>query len=323
VIRIGFAGAGFIAGIHAALLTERRDARITAVFDAEARRAGELAASAGARTVHSFEALLGESDAVYLCVPNALHAELALQALAAGKHVFSEKPMATTLDDARRVAAAAAKAKGVYQIGFNKRFAPIYRALKDRIDAGELQPLWGHLKMNRGDLSQPPWVADDSLTGGFLYETPIHLLDASEWLFGPIDEIVCRAAQRCAGQLDDFALLLTFRSGLTATFCSSAHATWLYPFERVEVYGEHAAAVTEEMDRITFQTGPRGVPATQDVSALPVAERWGYTAEAESFLAAVRGKAPPGVDAAAGLRAIELVDACYRAAETGAPVRLD
>jgi myo-inositol 2-dehydrogenase/D-chiro-inositol 1-dehydrogenase len=322
MIRVGFAGAGFIAGIHAEVLGELPDARVAAVFDPDRERAEAFAAKTGAPAVASFDALLSEVEAIYVCTPNTLHAEQAIAALDAGLHVFSEKPVATSLADARRVREAAAKARGVYQIGFNKRFAPIYRAVKERIDSGVLTPRWALLKMNRGDLHRPPWVADPALTGGFLYETPIHVLDLARWLFGPPREVFCRAAQTCSQQLDDFAAVLTFQSGLSAAFCSSAHTTWLFPFERVEVYGEHAIAVTEEMDWVTLQLGLDAEPETIDVSQLPIAERWGYRAEDEAFLAALRGERPPAVGAEDGALAVELVDALYRSAETGQPVGL-
>lgn len=323
MLRIGFIGAGFIAGVHAGVLASRPDVRVAAVVEPDSARARSFAAEHGARAVPGLEALLEESDAVYICAPNALHAELAVAALAAGKHVFSEKPMATSPADGRRVREAAARARCVYQIGFNKRFAPSYRTLKARIETGELTPRWADLKMNRGELRQPAWVADPARTGGYLYETPIHLLDLAVWLFGPLGEVVCRARQTCSQQLDDFAMLLTFASGLTATLCSSAHTTWLYPFERVEVYGEHAIAVGEEMERITFQLALEAEPETLDVAHLPMPVRWGYAAENEAFLSAVRGEGPVEVGAEEGLRAVEIVDACYRAAETGEAVRLD
>ena len=320
--KVGFAGAGFIAGVHADALAALSDLRIAAVFDPDGTRAEAFAARTGARAVPSFEALLEEVDAVYLCTPNALHAELAIAALEAGRHVFSEKPMAISPAEAGRVRAAAARAEGVYQVGFNRRFAPVYRALKDRIEAGELTPRWAHLKMNRGELERPAWVADGALTGGFLYETPIHFLDLTSWLFGPLREVVCRAAANCSQQLDDFAMLLTFQSGLTATFCTSAHTTWLFPFERMEVYGDHAMGVTEELDRLTVQLGLDATPSVIDVSERSMPERWGFVAESEAFLAAVRGEQPPAVGAEGGTRAVEAVDACYRAAETGQPVRV-
>jgi len=321
-LRVGFAGAGFIAGVHAAALSALPGVRIIAAHEPDAARAGAFASETGARAVPSFEALLETADAVYVCAPNSLHAGLAIAALDAGKHVFSEKPPAISVADARRVHDAAARARGVYQIGFNRRFAPAYLSVRERIEAGELRPRWAHLKMNRGELQQPPWVADAAISGGFLYESTIHLLDLVCWLFGPAREMVCRAAQSCAAQLDDFAMLLTFESGLVASLTSSAHTTWLFPFERVEVYGEHAVAVTEEVDRATIQLGLEAEPASREYTRLSWAERWGYVAENAAFLAAVRGEAPPAAGASDALRAVELVDACYRAAETGEAVRL-
>ncbi|MGB2693859.1 MAG: Gfo/Idh/MocA family oxidoreductase [Dehalococcoidia bacterium] len=329
-MRVGFAGAGFIAGVHAETLARQADtpgrapvgARVAAVFDPNAAHAEAFARTFDAQVAPSFEALLGEVDAVYICAPNAYHAEFAIAALDAGKHVFCEKPMAVSLQEAQRVREAVERARGVYQIGFNKHFAPVYTALKERLDAGELTPRWANLKMNRGELQQPPWVADAALTGGFLYETPIHLLDLGCWLFGPLREVVCRAAQTCGDQLDDFAMLLTFDSGVTATFCSSAHTTWLFPYERVEIYGDHATAVTEEMERITFQLGLDAEPTTLDVTHLPTPERWGYAAADVAFLSAARGEREVVVGVEEAYRAIEAVDACYRAAKTGETVRL-
>lgn len=322
MLTVGVAGAGFIGGIHAETLAAQPNVEVAAVFDSDAKRAQEFAAKHECRPVETFDRLVATVDAVYICTPNAMHADMAVAALEAGRHVFSEKPMATSPADALRVREAADGAKCVYQIGFNKRFAPVYRALKDRIESGTLAPQWADIKMNRGELQKPSWVADASLTGGFLYETPIHVLDLACWLFGPAREVVCRARQSNADQLDNFAILLTFESGLTATVSASAHTTWLFPYERVEVYGDHAIASSEEMERITFQTGLDAEPETIDVAELPIPERWGYQAADLAFLAAVRGERPSAVGANEAYAAIALVDACYRAAESGLPVRL-
>jgi myo-inositol 2-dehydrogenase/D-chiro-inositol 1-dehydrogenase len=262
------------------------------------------------------------ADAVFVAPPNVLHAEAALTALRAGVHVFCEKPMATSLEDARRVREAAAAAGVAYQLGFNRRFAPTYRFLKDLIESGELTPRWAQIKMNRGELQKPPWVADASISGGFLYESTIHLLDMACWLFGEAQEVVCRATQGCYEQLDEFAAIISFASGVTATLCSCAHATWLFPFERLEVFGDHAAAVAEEMERVTYCPGLGRAAVTHEQAQLPMPERWGYVEEDGLFLKAVSGKVPPAVSAEDGYRAVELVEACYRAARTGQPVRL-
>ncbi|MEX2158426.1 MAG: Gfo/Idh/MocA family oxidoreductase [Dehalococcoidia bacterium] len=321
-MRVGFAGAGFIAGVHAGVLAAQPGTKLTTVFDPNESHAGAFAAKTGARTVPSFEDLLASCDAVYICAPNVHHAGMAVAALEAGLHVFSEKPMATSPAEARRVYNAAERASGVYQIGFNKRYAAVYTELKRRIEDGRLGARWANMKMNRGELLKPSWVGDPSHTGGYLYETPIHLLDMASWLFGPVTEAVCRARQTCSAQLDDFAIILTFASGMAATLTSSAHTTWLFPYERVEVYGEYATAVTEEMERVTFQHGLEAQPELLDVSDLPVARRWGYAAGDEAFLAAIRDGKSRAAGVREGLAAVALVDACYRAAESWLPVRL-
>jgi myo-inositol 2-dehydrogenase/D-chiro-inositol 1-dehydrogenase len=117
-------------------------------------------------------------------------------------------------------------------------------------------------------------------------------------------------------------MLLTFESGVTATFCSSGHTTPLVPFQRLEVYGDYATAVTSEADSVTFQLALDAGPETVDASGLSWSERWGYKAEDEAFLAACRGEAPPPVGAADAERVVALIEECYRAAETRETVRL-
>lgn len=323
MISVGLVGAGFANNAHADVLMQEDNVRISGVVDPDPGRAAALAHKTGAAVEASLEALLEKGvDAIYIASPNALHAQMALTALSAGLHVFSEKPMATTLADARRVWEATSQAKGIYQLGFNRRFAPVYRTLKGFVEDGHLTPRWAHVKMNRGELRNPPWVADASLSGGFLYESAIHLLDICRWLFGEAREVICRAGQGCYDQLDGFAMLISFASGVTATLCSCAHTTWLFPFERVEVFGNHCTAVTEEMERLTHCPG-LGKPAeTQDFWQLPMTEKRGYLEEDRLFLSAVRHGGPPEVSAEDGYRAVELVEACYRAAQTGSPVLL-
>ena len=274
MLRIGFAGAGFIANHHAAALAAMPGVTIAAVQEPDPIRADTFASTYSATVMPSFEALLESIDALYICSPNALHADSAIAALDAGVHVFCEKPPAVTLADARRIVDAESRAKSVYQLGLNQRFAPVHVAVKEKIASGSMTPRWTHVKMNRGQLLDPPWVADDSLTGGFLFETAIHTLDVLMWLLGPVREVVCRAAQTCSPQLDDFAMLLTFESGVTATFCSSGHTTPLFPFQRIELYGDYATAVTEEADRVTFQIGVDASPEVIDVSTSPWVERF-------------------------------------------------
>lgn len=317
-IRIGFAGAGFIANVHAGILAADDRVRVAAVFDADPHAAALFALRHGATSLPSLDALLSEIDALYICTPNATHAAIAQQALVAGLHVFSEKPMATSLADARAVHAAAAASRSVYQAGFNRRYALVYKELTARIASGSITPTSALLKMNRGELQRPAWTGDPSISGGFLYETPIHMLDLARHLFGEPAEVIVRARATVYDQLDDFSILLTFPSGVTAAMATSAHTTWLNPFERIEVYGAHAIAVTEEMDRITFGSGIGAPAETIDVTQAPFERRWGYVEEDALFVSAVLDDGPPAVDAEEALQTTALVERCYTAAREAA-----
>lgn len=313
-LRIGFVGAGFIANVHAGILAGDPRVRVRAVFDPDERNAALFALKHGVNAAPSLDDLLASVDALYICSPNALHATVAVRALDAGLHVFSEKPMATSPDEARAVLDASRRARGVYQAGFNRRFAGVYLALKLRIDAGALVPTSVLMKMNRGELRRPAWTGDPAISGGFLYETPVHMLDLARHLFGEPQEIICRARATVYDQLDDFSMLLTFASGLTAVLAASAHATWLFPFERIEVYGDHAIVATEEMERISFASGLGSQAETLDFAQQPFEERWGYIEEDQRFVDAICGAGEPAVSAEEAYRTTALVDRCYAAA---------
>jgi len=313
-LRIGFVGAGTMAATHAEALLHDGRAQIIAVTDPRTRAAEDFGARWGGTPVPDLDALLGAGlDALYVTSPNVTHVAPVLAALDAGLHVFCEKPMATSLAEAARVHAAVQRSGLVYQIGFNRRFAPVYVATKQMILQGRIEPRWGHVKMNRGELLDPAWVGDPSVTGGFLYESTIHMLDLLRWLLGDLIEVQGHGARSVYPQLDNFALVLRFAGGVSTTLCSSAHATWLFPSERIELYGAHSALVTEELDRVSVTDAPRSLVTIEDVTALTRLEKHGYRVEDAHFLDAALGERPPSPDAEDAYRAVELVEACYRA----------
>jgi myo-inositol 2-dehydrogenase/D-chiro-inositol 1-dehydrogenase len=322
-VRIGFVGAGTMANTHAEALRRDGRAQIEGVTDPHAPAATAFVERWGGRSAPDLEALLGlDLDAVYVTSPNARHVAPVLRTLDAGRHVFCEKPMATSLGDAIQVREAVRSSGRVYQIGFNRRHAPAYRSAKRAIADGRIAPHWGHVKMNRGELLDPAWVADDSLTGGFLYESTVHMLDLLRWLLGNVADVQGHGARTVYPQIDDVALILRFQGGVTTTLCSSAHATWLFPYERIELFGAHAALVTEEMDRVSATVGPRAPAVAEDFSLLDRLDKSGYVEENRAFLDAVLGERAPSPDAEDAYRAVELVEACYRAVATGAAVPL-
>ena len=94
--------------------------------------------------------------------------------------------MATSLAEAQGGSARPQEtATSVFQVGHNRRFAPVYTTLKRLLTESHL-PHSAHVKMNRGELLQPEWVGDPQITGGFLYETTIHMFDMMRFLFGEV-----------------------------------------------------------------------------------------------------------------------------------------
>lgn len=323
-VRIGIIGAGNMGRTHAAILKQDQRATIVGVTDMVPARAAALAVEIGARSFATVDDLLSATiDAVYVTIPNTSHAPLTLKALRAGMHVFCEKPMATSLSEATQVAQAVRAGGLVYQVGHNRRFAPCYRYLKDQIEAG-FTPYLANAKQNDGDWFNPPWITDLTITGGFLYDTTIHLLDMLRWLMGDVVSVAAQAkANVYAGVVNDFAILLTFEGGRSAVLSSSAHASWAFPFEHLEIVGEHALIRSEELTRAVHAPGLEQPVLIHDYSAVPQPERWGYREEDRLFVSACLGEIVSPVDAEEGLKSVELCEACYRSVALGGqPVRL-
>ena len=315
-MKIGIIGAGYIGGVHASLLARDARVEIAAIYDIIPERAEQLAHSTGAEVVASADAVIESVDGVYITTPNTKHTPLALAALAAGKHVFCEKPMATGLEEARQVFDAAANSDKVFQVGHNRRFAPVYVALKEQLAEG-LVPHSAHIKMNRGELINPVWVANPEITGGFLYETTIHMFDMARYQFGEIKRLTAIGSRHEYPEVDEFSVLLEFASGMHATFASSSDASWLFPFERIELFAHHQTIVTREMESITFSQSISGEFKTLSMHQLAKEEKWGYAQEDKAFVDSMIESRAAAVTALDGYKSVELVDACYRSVNSG------
>ncbi|MEO8436488.1 MAG: Gfo/Idh/MocA family oxidoreductase [Pyrinomonadaceae bacterium] len=319
-IKIGIIGAGYIGGVHAGILARDERVQIAAVHDVARQRAQVLANNSSARVAYSPPEVIESCDAVYITTPNTKHTELAIAAANAGKHVFCEKPMATSMADAQAVVEAAQKSGAVFQVGHNRRFAPVYAMLKRMLAEGQT-PHSAHVKMNRGELQKPEWVGDPQVTGGFLYETTIHMFDMMRFLFGEVEWLQAVGSDHEYPETDDFSVLLKFTGGMHATFASAADASWLFPFERVEVFCHHATIATREMESLVYSEGLEGRQVEQSMHSLAKEEKWGYLQEDRSFIDSITKGLPSAVTAFDGLKSVELVEACYRSVRDGEPVK--
>jgi len=315
-LKVGIVGAGHMGKVHAQILTQDERVTLKGIVDVKEEPRESLAAEFKIKAFASLKDLISQGvDAIYITTPNTTHTDLTLQILKENIHIFCEKPMTTSLQDAKRILKLLESKNIVYQIGHNRRFAPVYKFVRSLIQNRKFTPYSAHVKMNRGELKNPPWVSNPNITGGFLYESTIHLLDMIRWLLGDVKMVECIGQKSVYEEIDDFALLLTFTSGRIATFLSSAHASWIFPFERIELFGEHSAIVTEEMERVTFSPGLKGEIITRDYSQYPELVKWGYVEEDRLFVDAILGGKKPVVSARDGYKSVELVEACYESAE--------
>ena len=317
--KIGFLGGGYIAGVHASILARDERVEVAAVYDIKKRQAVQLAQSVGASVAHSVAEVLATCDIIYITTPNTQHTELAILAAEERKHVFCEKPMATGITDARRVLKAVERSDRVFQVGHNRRFAPVYAELKRMLESR--RPHSAHVKMNRGELLNPKWVGDPKITGGFLYETTIHMFDMLRFLFGEVKSLQAIGSTHEYAETDDFSVLLVFESGLHATLASSADASWLFPFERVEVFCHHGTIATREMESLIFSEGLNGKHTELSLHQLSKEEKWGYAQEDRGFIDSIVNGAPAAVTAYDGYKSVELVNAVYQSVKKGKPIR--
>jgi myo-inositol 2-dehydrogenase/D-chiro-inositol 1-dehydrogenase len=248
-VRVGMVGAGRIARVHANAYRSIARGAIVAVTDPIETAAASLSADYGYRVVPTLADMLAdpEIDAVLLATPNSMHAEQAIAALEAGKHVFCQKPISLTLNEADAVVAAAKKANGrVLQFGFMLRFTPPIPGLQQRIAGGELGPLIAAQAAVFGWEPSSEWFYEPKNGGGVILDTLVHFGDLVLWLFGPAEHVHTEGgAYKLAGAKkydspDNAIVTVKHRSGVV----SSMYVTWTagHGNFRLDVYGNDGHA---------------------------------------------------------------------------------
>ncbi len=352
-LRVGLIGTGFMGKTHtfgfaaAARVFELPYAvEIVAVAD----RTEELAARAAAalsipRSTGDWRSLVADAgiDVIDITAPNAFHKDMALAAIAAGKHVYCEKPLAPLAADAVAMADAA-EAKGVKtQVGFNYICNPMLRLAREMIAAGEL----GEIRSFRGihaedymaDAAAPFSFRNDPVGGGVLADLGSHALATAEFLLGPIARVMGDAVTAVASRpdgsgtdrevvTDDIArAFLRFANGASGTVEASWVATGRKMQHDFEVYGTKGALVfsQDRMNELHFcnaadgartggfrriESGPSHPPYGNFCVA--AAHHLGFNdlkaIEVAGFVDAIAGKGPEPYNFRAGARIQRLVE---------------
>ena len=324
-VNIGVVGLGSQAQNHLSVLSRDNRVKLCGVADVIDPIAQSTAKKYGCNSYRTYKELIDSEklDAVYVVTPNVFHYETLKYALSKKLNIFCEKPMVIRLEHARDLVNSVKSAGVVFQVGHNRHFTFVYKKVKELVSSGKIKPYMVIMKMVTGELQRPAWGADAKISGGHLYDTTLHMLDMSRWLFGEIREVSCRAqANVYANILNDFWINLTHESELHVPIFSSGHASWIVPFERVEIIGDHSTVITEEMNRVSYTLGLDTPTQVEEFHYLPQTLSWGVEEEDKLFVDAVTGNKKPPITVEDGYKIVEIIEACYRSVELKKPIPL-
>ncbi len=244
-LRLGLVGAGRFATFLAAVVAAVDGLRLVAVADPEDDAAARLAAAHGLTAYDDWHRLIADEqlDVVVVATPPATHAEVAIAALRGGRHVFCEKPLATTLDDARGVATAVEETGRTLVVDHVLRYNPLVHALCALRDQwlGPVQRLAFDNDASDEDLPDDHWFWDERQSGGIFVEHGVHFFDVAHLLLGsePI-EVAAVMAARPDGTVDQVSATVLHPDGAIATHTHSfTHAGRC---ERQRLLLDHATA---------------------------------------------------------------------------------
>jgi predicted dehydrogenase len=287
--------------------------RITTGISRDPSRHAELAQRAGIRIVKSYASVLKnpEIDAVVLATPHSQHCAQVVQAAAAGKHVFVEKPFTLTRKTAERAVDACREAGVTLALGFNRRFSPAFVEMVRRIEAGEIGEVVHVEGQNSGptghSLKAGNWRATrKEAPGGGMTARGIHALDCMIRIAGPVTRVYARSQKRALPadiDMDDTtALLLDFQRGatgsVTAVFVTGDY--W-----RLAAFGTKGWLEIRSDTELVFR-GLSGAPQRTPLEAID-RER----AELEAFADAVAARQPflvPPQDMVNGIAVLESIE---------------
>ena len=357
-IRFGIIGCGGIGPTHAGAIQQIAGAELAAAADTVAERAAAMARKFElSRVYDGHQALLRdpEIDAVCVCTPSGTHADIAIEALAAGKHVVIEKPMDVSLEACDRLIAAEDASGKKLAVISQHRFDAATVLVKDAIAQGRLGRIvladasvkWWRTQeyYDSGDW-RGTWALDG---GGALMNQGVHTVDLLQWLAGGVESLWAqtRTAAHERIEVEDVAVAaLTFTNGAVGTLTATTAAYDGFPV-RIDIYGTEGTAILEgdRLRTLTFKNGESYASEEAAAHALSVARGgtasvrdeagqrapaadpgavWGdaHRAQIEDFLRAIRTDTKPLIDGRAGRKPLEIILGVYRSARTGQPVTL-
>jgi len=341
-LQIAIIGCGWAGARHARACAESR-VDVRWAVDVNAERAAALAARLGAapRTAPDYRLALADPDvdAVDICLPHNLHAPVALDAAAAGKHILCEKPLADTLAAADRMIDAASRAGVALMVAENERFNPVYRTMRELLQAGAigrpaLVQRTRECYLTRSFREERPWFLDaQAAAGGIMMSGGVHDFAMLHALIGDVESVYAlRAPQRFAEmEGDDTSIaLVRFRNGVVGALVESFVMKSLTTASGPEVHTlrvdgdlgslrtDGAGTIRVFSEQEDWQCGERLI---EHAIAVPPEDT--FALEIAHFAHCLRTGETPITDGRSQRRPLEIVLAAYRSMHTGQPVVLE
>jgi len=342
---LGFAivGVGMIADFHARALMEVKGAKLVAAYSRSREKTAAFASKYNLWAAPSFEALLARKDVDIVCVttPSGSHAEVAVPALKAGKHVFCEKPLDIQLDRIDAMLKAAKKNKRLLTAIFQSRFGQGAKTLKKAVTEGRFGKLtlcdayikwWRTQEYYDSGAWRGTWDLDG---GGAMMNQGIHAIDLLQWLVGMPSEVFAHTATLAHSriQVEDTAVIaLKYPHGALGVI-EGATSAWPGFLKRIEVSGEKGSAILED-DRLIFWKFDKETPEDEAIRARALQtssigggasdpkaiSTEGHRVQMQDMVDAIRENRPPTIPGEEGRKAVQLILAIYKSARTGRKV---
>jgi predicted dehydrogenase len=348
-LRVAVIGLGWPGQRHIEAYLKQPDVELAAVCDLNPALREQTQATTGVR--HAFATVddllaFDELDAVSVCLPNFLHAPVALAALESGRHVLMEKPLARSVAEGEQIAAAAARSDRVFMMALNNRFRPDTLALKGLVEAGGLGEIYyakaGWLRRTWSPIVRGWFTTRELSGGGPLIDLGVHMLDLALWYMGnPAPAAVSGAtydrfrasitAQIGPIDTEDLATgFVRLADGRTIT----VEASWVsyveYPdYIYCTLFGDRGGATVERFtgeSRLKVFTEPApnlplvsSPPTSPDSMATLLAS---FENEIRHFVDCVREGREPSATVGQGLDVLRILDALYRSASEGREIEI-
>jgi predicted dehydrogenase len=323
MLRIGMIGSGQIADTHAANLARIEGVRVAGALDTVSERASAFVASHGGRAYTEIDDLLAESDAIYVCTPPRFHREAVVRAAQAGVHVFCEKPLSVSVEDAHEMEAAVSKSGITCMVGFNMRFSPAFPDIKsmcENREFGNILLFWCTRMVWLPHLA-PNWRTDPQFICGMTIESLSHDFDFLHWIGGDVDSVMGQVGTSrpdLIGYDNIMSATMNMRSGAMASF----HSTWASHVHVAQygIVGTHASAVFD-WGQIRIKSEAESSERLLEFKR-PEDKISSHQRETEYFIACLKSGQPPIAGVRDGVATVLISNALLRSAELQRAVSL-